>query len=129
MKSFQQFIVEPSPAVQLFHKDIGIPTSLAKPLPGMRLRYGYHAAERAQEKGIDKLPTALPTSFIIIETEATNGVTSKWVVRFSYDQVNDIVMPILPDGFVKTAWLNAKVDTHKTLKRFLYTDPRNFRVH
>lgn len=127
MKTFTQFITEAS--VQLFHKDIGIPAALLGPRPGMPLRYGYHANERAAEKGIHTLPAALPDKFTVIETEATNGRSSKWVVRFTFDAVNDIVLVVLPDGFVKTSWLNAKSDLHKTLKRHLYTHPSQYRVH
>jgi len=115
--------------VQLFHKDIGIPPVLAKPTPGMPLKYGYHAADRMAEKGIHNAPKALPSAFTIIETESTGGRATKWVVRFPYDKTDDVVMALLPDGFVKTAWLNSNTDLHKTLKRHLYADPRSLRTH
>lgn len=119
----------PAPGNQLFHKDLGIPPPLAAgPAVGLKLSYGYHAPERAAEKGIATLPQSVPAGYQLIEVESSRGRAVKWVVRFAYDNVEDLVMVIVPSGFVKTIWKNRRSDRHSTLQRSLYTAPNAFKV-
>ncbi len=137
MLSFVEFLEEAygnwnAPKVvtstQLFHKDIGIPGPLKSGPPvGMKLSYGFHSKLRAQEKGIENFPSNLP-AYQLIEVESQFGKASKWVVRVPYDARRDLVLVILPNGFVKTVWPNWRNDDHKTLKRFLYNTPKEYRV-
>lgn len=129
MKSFLSFITEDT---LLFHKDIGIPDNLLRaPLAGMPLRYGRHAQQAAMDDGLYNLPSKVPSSYTVFEVESTNGRASKWGVRFTCDErpTHDMCVVFLPDGFVKTIWLNAKTDKHKTLKRWLYANPSMYRSH
>jgi len=44
----------------------------------------------------------------------------KFGVRFPYNQEEDVIIFYNSDGTVRTAWLNYKVDNHKTLDRTKY---------
>jgi hypothetical protein len=105
----------------VYHKDIGLPTSFDRP-DGIELDYGEHARDRAMEKGIT-LPDALPEVYDIIEVTMRKYRVVKWVVRFQVSKDDDIVMPILADGTVKTAWLNSHTDKHTTLNKANYSVP------
>ena len=127
MKSFATFIKEDT---LLFHKDIGIPAPLLlMPLTGLKLRYGRHAQQSAMDDGLTRLPQVVPAAYTIFEVESTNGKPSKWGIRFPCEErpAYDHCVVLLPDGFVKTTWLNARTDKHKTLKRWLYANPSQYR--
>jgi len=108
----------------LFHKDIGIPSDLARPKVDMPLRYSQHAKSEALKEGITTMPFfQLPVAHTVIETEVLQGQVTKWVVRLPLDDEWDVVLVVQPDGFVRTLWLNAHDDTHRTLKVWMYTRP------
>ena len=110
----------------LFHKDIGIPTFLSVPQTGMSLKYGTHSVQALRDDGVTP-PTKLP-AYTLIETEWTDGKVSKWVVRFKYNDRDDLVLALQPDGFVRTAWVNKSNDTHRTLDRRKYAHPSYLRL-
>lgn len=107
-----------------YHKDIGLPHSYMLP-KGLVLRYAGHALDRSREKGII-LPQRMPDKFEVIEVTMLKRRVTKWVVRFPASPVDDAVLAVLPDGTVKTAWINAKTDTHGTLDRSKYAAPPSF---
>jgi hypothetical protein len=114
----------PAPGNQLFHKDLGIPPTLAQgPPAGMKLYYRGHPIDRATQKEIRNLPPYVPANYTLIEVESHRGAPVKWVIRTEHfnDPQNDLVIVILPNGSVKTVWLNDKRDTHRTLNRSYYT--------
>lgn len=136
MRGFLQFLREamaqnmfrdlatPPPMPLLYHKDVGLPKTFTKPLPGLRLIYGNHAKQAmADEATYVPLPAALPAEFRIIEVEIMQKQVLKWVLRVPTATERDLVMVVQPDGFVRTVWSNDKNDTHKTLKRHLYARP------
>lgn len=107
-----------------YHKDIGLPNSFSQP-KGLNLKYAEHATDRAREKGVD-MPRTLPPSYQIIEVTMNGRRVMKWLVRFPVSPEWDAVMPILPDGTVKTAWLNAKNDLHTTLDKSKFAAKPSF---
>lgn len=111
----------------LYHRDIGFPSNLQRPTGRLRLRYGGHAREAAQTDryGIIRLPECIDLDRAeLIEAEANwGGIVSKAVVRVGYSAVYDLVLVVLPDGFVKTVWLNERHDVHATLKYGRYARP------
>jgi hypothetical protein len=118
------------PGAQLFHKDIGIPATLAGPRPGLRLNYSNHAKRAALDDGLKSVPASLPAQFTVIEVESLRGQPLKWVVRMERENTTrDLVLVVQPDGFVRTVWTNERNDAHKTLKRHLYTPPQQFRAN
>ena len=51
------------------------------------------------------------------------GRVAKVVVRAELDDVNDVVLVLIPgprEWRVKTVWLNNRTDSHKTLDRSRY---------
>lgn len=72
------------------------------------------------------LPTSIPSRYEIVELEQRNGVDSKYVLRFIYDQHRDICIVIRPNGYdyvIVTAWLNKCDDNHSTLNKKRYNLP------
>lgn len=110
---------------RLYHRDIGIPSSLPQPAPGTRLGYTNHAIAAAAQDGLPRgyLPATLPTVFDLIEVEALGDRPVKWVVRFPLSDFNgwNIVLAVSWDGVVRTVWFNRSDDTHKTLDHSRYT--------
>jgi hypothetical protein len=131
MITFADYILEaylwegpPPPGAQLFHYTLGFPKGVAMPLAGMRLSYGPHARQEALNQQIKAAPKTLPAIFQVIEVEAVKGRSTKWVVRFPMmGETRDMVLVIGVDGFVRTMWANERSDTHKSLRRGLYTLP------
>jgi hypothetical protein len=116
---------------QLFHKDVGIPLALtAGPSPSLRLRFSHHSHVQASRKDIT-LPEVMPGKYELIEVEASKGRAIKWVIRTSNPvrPIWDVVMVILLDGFVKTVWLNHRLDRHATLNKTPFTLPKDFDEH
>lgn len=72
------------------------------------------------------LPRTLPGDFQVIEVSMNGRRVTKWVVRFPASIEWDLVMAILPDGTVKTAWPNAKNDLHNTLDKSKYAARPSF---
>jgi hypothetical protein len=131
--SFRDFSKGLSPAVQLFHKDVGIPAPLKSGPPvGLRVNYGRHATESAQNDRygncLHLLPATTPAKFQLIEVEAQGKTILKWVIRFPLAEGDkrDLIMVVQPDGFVRTVWINLHDDKHSTLKRHLYTSPNQY---
>lgn len=76
----------------------------------------------------------MPTKYELIEVEASKGVAVKWVIRTSghvrrNSRPQDVVLVILPDGFVKTVWANDPDDKHATLDLTPITLPKDFDEH
>lgn len=103
-----------------YHVDVHMPQGL-RTLAAAYLR-GYarsfrttsHVRDRAVEKGFI-LPSCLPQSAVLIEVTVEGGSFAKALFRASYDSRTDICFALTRDGFVPTAWFNAKDDNHKTL--------------
>lgn len=115
----------------LYHMDKGFPDDIELPRgfnPIMNLTYSSHAKEEAQKDiyGHIGLPRRIDVrKGKTIEIGVRGRVVSKMVLRFSYNDTQDITMVILPDrGFVKTVWLNDKSDQHTSLNLGRYADPK-----
>lgn len=109
---------------QLYHRLLGFPRGIAMPCAGMPLRYSRHALNAADHDGLKRLPTTLPDGVWVVEIEVFNGTAVKWVVRMASELPNeDLVLAVLPDGFVKTVWLNHRLDSHRTLDITRYAIP------
>lgn len=108
--------------VKLYHSDVFVPPQYFNPLNlGLRLHYSAHArSEAAKDRlNLDALPKRLPYHRVI-EVEVDEQGVSKVVVRIHFTHGYDLVLVVLPDGFVKTLWLNATDDQHATLNRSRY---------
>lgn len=118
------------PGAQLFHKDIGIPQAVSGPRPGLRLTYGSHAKRAAYDDGLKRVPLTVPAVYTLIEVETVRGQVTKWVIRIpaAPGEDRDLIIVCQPDGFVRTVWTNHKDDSHKTLRRDLYTNPKFYRA-
>ena len=108
----------------LYHRDVGIPANLARPVAGLTLSYTGHALAAAAQDGLPRgyLPATLPSVFDTIELEALGGQAVKWVVRFPLEDFSgwDIVLAVRFDGVVRTVWFNRSDDLHATLDRSRY---------
>lgn len=109
----------------LFHKDVGMPRSVATPIYTGVLRYGHHARAEAKKDryGEIKLPEKINFDVaVLIEAEYDSDLERcvKQVWRQPLDERRDIVIVINPDGFVKTVWINLRSDKHRTLRRENY---------
>ncbi len=111
----------------LFHKEVHLPTSLAAPVFEGRLRYSAHARAEADNDRYGKI--TLPDVFNVagaelIEVEAALQDNQPRIVkqlwRMPLDAERDIVLSVMPDGLVKTVWVNLKSDKHRTLNRDRY---------
>ena len=107
----------------LFHRDIGFPEGVEQPAIGLILAYSRHAEDKAFTCGVANLPPYLPEIFDVVEVEVINGRVSKWVVRMPWTATSDLVLVIVPDGWVKTVWVNRTTDLHATLDRSRYDVP------
>jgi hypothetical protein len=126
--------INPSNQEKLYHKDIGFPDDINMPRgfnPVMRLSYGNHARQAAFEEkyGVLNLPQVVDVRKVnIFEVGVTGKTVTKLAFRMPHDELNDIVIVVTPhNGFVKTVWANRKTDTHKTLDRSKYSDPKRSR--
>lgn len=101
----------------LYHRNAyGLPEFESRVL---NVRHGRHTLDRAKEKGINLPNTVEISEKTVIEIDTSEG--EKYTVRFHHDAKNDIVMVVMGDGFVRTAWLNAKNDRHRTLDKSRYS--------
>ena len=108
-----------------YHYQIGLPRHYRVNYGEVRLKYSTHAITRAMEKAFN-LPTAIDTSKAkVIEMEDEAGKLVKVLYRVPYNETHDMLLAVMPNEgfFVKTAWLNSKKDTHKTLDRSQYCKP------
>lgn len=116
--------------MSLYHFELGFPRNIKLPGGTMQLVYSQHAltaavSDRYSQKKIT-LPTHIDfTKMQFIEIEVLEGALTKVVVRGSYSADYDLVFVIIPyTRLVKTVWLNACRDTHRTLDRGRYVIPR-----
>lgn len=108
--------------VRVYHKDTGFPFSIAVPSPGLSLTWSSHATEQAWRKHLPRLGK-LPERFEVVEIETRNGYVVKWLVRFPMTTRagRDLVLAVMTNGFVKTAWANESTDGHRALDQSRYT--------
>lgn len=107
----------------LYHRDIYIPKVKFSD-KNYPVSYGKHALEAAETDryGLIKLPkTVNMINVQIIEIEIKYSRIEKVLIRMPYNNHLDLCMVIIPDRFfVKTVWLNAHDDKHKTLDESKY---------
>lgn len=108
----------------LYHSEVYMPTHLANPCHRGRLRYTKHALRAALDDryGAIVLPTRfVPEAAVLIETETDNcDQVQKQVWRIQLDEKRDLILVIMPTGWVKTVWSNLRTDHHNTLNRQRY---------
>lgn len=116
--------------IRLFHKSQFDQSKLVRHMnPRFRLILTNHAKREIKEDrfGSFNVPEFIPGSFELIEVEQINGKSTKFVLRFSYDNLRDVVI-VLREGrkggyyTVVTAWSNLKTDNHNTLDISKYDD-------
>ena len=109
---------------KLYHKEFGIPTAaetVVGKLPLERSQHALRAAKDDRYGNIINLPRILDTSKAqVIEVEMEGDRTTKVLYRVPYSDTHDLVLAVMPDGFVKTVWLNAHDDLHNTLDASRY---------
>lgn len=114
------------PAALIFHKDVFIPDFARLPIFEGALTYGRHAQNVSAGDGaqtaidLPKVFDASKATLVESEVNPQTGEVEKQVWRQSLDAENDLCFAMLPTGFIKTVWLNAKRDTHATLQRAKY---------
>lgn len=118
----------------LYHYKLGFPDWYERPSGKIRLVYGNHAKSEAT---LDKYcvtlvqlpnPLDLDTFWPVeIEAKAVSGdpCVVKTVYRGPLDQHRDLCLVIDHGNFVRTIWVNHKLDGHATLRRGKYETPRN----
>lgn len=113
--------------MKLYHKDVFFkPHFHTFAMKGVSLKFSAHLVERLIERGIDtkKIPVIINNvanvKVIEVETEDDGMTVHKQLVRYPYDSSNDLVMAIVRNGLVKTAWVNSKTDNHRTLDKSKY---------
>jgi hypothetical protein len=116
----------------LFHAAIGFPSTFRAHVGEFSLSYTKHAFHAALNDKylapgeVINLPHRLVVSTCaIIEIEHSNYRTSKILYRAPYDSHFDLCIAVIPGVpmVVKTVWLQAKSDSHKTLDRTRYSVP------
>ncbi len=111
------------PQALLFHKDVFIPEFAKKPLHEGEVRYARHAlhvsggTEAIQAIELPREFDAKKATLIEAEVNPLTGDVEKQVWRQPLDEQWDLCFPMMPGGFIKTVWLNARTDTHATLNR------------
>lgn len=99
----------------LYHKDVYLP-AIDWQLP--RLIYSRHAVEQARLRGF-----ALPKQVLyysVVEAEYYYNRLVKVLIRAPYLRAKEICLVVNVDGYCRTAWLNSRLDNHKTLDRRRY---------
>lgn len=107
----------------LYHRDVFMPDVARRLRFAVMLKYSNHARHAAKDdkRGKVNLPRVLDSrEATLIEAEVVNGRVVKLVYRMAHDDKTDVSLVVLPDGFVKTVWLNEKNDHHKTLNTSRY---------
>jgi hypothetical protein len=100
----------------LYHRDIGMPP-INFGVKELELTYSRHAMSECVDRysWVNPPDILILSKAVLIEVEITAGRVTKGLFRMSYDAMHDLCLVVKPDGFVKTLWLNHKLDTHKTL--------------
>lgn len=80
-------------------------------------QYKHRYTETALRNALENISLNRPNPF---EVGVENGYVVKYAVRVSLDADNDISVIIGANGVVRTAWINSKEDTHKTLNTEKY---------
>lgn len=112
-------------SLYLFHAEVFMPASYARPIHEGELKYGKHALSEAtvDRYGYIPLPqsfTAAQAQLIEAEVDASTNEVVKQVWRQKLDAERDIVLVINRGGFVRTVWVNLRKDKHHTLNRSKY---------
>lgn len=117
----------------IFHKDVFIPDFAKTPIYEGPVTYSKHAQHVSAGEGSAEA-IALPPVFVakdatLVEAEINpkTGEVEKQVWRQHLNDEYDLCFPMMPNGFIKTVWLNAKRDTHKTLQRTKYVGGSQWR--
>ena len=107
----------------LYHKDIILPPLKLRDAY-LELSYTLHAIKSAENDRYEEinLPSTINFAMVeVIEIEILDDDVEKMVVRQKYSKEYDLILVIMPRYMrVKTVWLNAVSDTHKTLDRSKY---------
>jgi hypothetical protein len=111
----------------LYHSEIRLPAGFVAPVQKVELRWTSHAKAECTKDRYAVIPEfkALTLKrFRVIEVGMVNGQVSKIVFRGRLDDTNDVVIVLIPNGSkpwtVKTAWINRRTDSHKTLDHSKY---------
>jgi hypothetical protein len=111
----------------LYHSEIRLPRGFVAPTGRVELSWTRHAdSERTKDRyaEIPKFKGLSLKRFSVVEVGMVGGTVSKIVFRGRLDDINDVVIVLIPNGnrpwTVKTAWINRKTDAHKTLDRSRY---------
>ena len=107
---------------KLFHREVFMPETLLNQIVGKEVKFSFshHAKSecRNDRYGFIIPPTSVKVEASkVVELESTDGKVSKVVYRQALDAQRDIVLVFLPDGFVKTLWINLASDNHRTLNK------------
>lgn len=111
----------------LYHREIGFPAWFKKPAIKVKPQYGDHSRFESQvdRYGKIELPVEIDlAAFAVIEIGVVGNRVSKMLVRGRLDATRDICLVLTNTGFVKTVWVNLRTDTHRTLDRSKYADPK-----
>lgn len=106
----------------LYNKAVNLPAEVVAPLAHNypALRYSRHAQQAClnDRYGVIRPPMSLNVrAEQIVEVEVVGGRPVKSVVRVPYNEINDIVLVIQADSFVRTVWINRKNDNHASLNK------------
>jgi L-ascorbate metabolism protein UlaG (beta-lactamase superfamily) len=109
----------------LYHKDLYMPAGvLALEEKQVTFVVSEHAKKAAlsDRHGVLTIPENIRfDGKDVVEAEFEGGKLKKLVVRIAYDAIRDAVYVFnVPDGLLKTVWLNLSTDGHATLKKELY---------
>lgn len=111
----------------LYHSSIRLPAGFKAPTGKVELRWTAHAKSECTKDRYAAIPQfkALTLKrFTVIEVGMVGGTVSKIVFRGRLDDTNDVVIVLIPNGSapwtVKTAWINRRTDSHKTLDSSKY---------
>jgi hypothetical protein len=111
----------------LWHSSIRLPAGFKAPTHRVELNWTRHAdSERTKDRyaEIPKFKGLSLKRFAVVEVGTVAGTVSKIVFRGRLDDTNDVVIVLIPNGerpwTVKTAWINRRTDSHKTLDASRY---------
>lgn len=117
----------------LFHKDVYIPDFAKAPIFEGTLTYSKHAQHvtygDGSQKAIPLPPVFVAKDATLVESEVNprTGEVEKQVWRQHLDAENDLCFAMMPNGFIKTVWVNHKRDTHASLQRTRYVGGAQWR--
>ena len=113
--------------LKLWHSSIRLPEWFTAPTQRVQLAWSQHAGDecKADRYGeIRQLKSLTLKRFQVIEVGTYGRQVTKILFRGSLDDSRDLCIVLVPNGNrpwrVKTAWVNVKDDTHKTLDHSKY---------